>query len=75
MAVEAVFGLRAEVQETGAATWSMEADTPLPGAPQQAFVLQVFAASDEVVDEERLDLVVEGLKPAHVVHRVEVVRG
>jgi phage tail-like protein len=75
MAVEAVFGLRAEVQETGAATWSMEADTPLPGAPQQAFVLQVFAAPGEAVDEERLDLVVDGLKPAHVVHRVEVVRG
>jgi phage tail-like protein len=74
MAVEAVFGLRAEVQETGAATWSMEADAPIPGEPQQAFVLQVFAPAGAIVDEERLDLVVEGLKPAHVVHRVEVVR-
>jgi len=74
LAVEAVFGLRAEVRETGATAWSMEADAPLPGEPQQAFVLQVFATADEPVDEERLDLVVEGLKPAHVVHRVEVVR-
>ena len=74
MAVEAVFGLRAEVRETGAATWSMEADSPLPGEPQQAMVLRVFAGAAEAVDEDRLDRVVEGLKPAHVVHRVEVVR-
>ncbi len=74
LAVEAVFGLPAQVQETGASTWSMEAQTPLPGEPQQALVLQVFASAGVVVDEERLDLVVEGLKPAHVVHRVEVVR-
>ena len=52
----------------------MEAESPLPGEPQQALVLQVFASAGEAVDEERLDLVVEGLKPAHVVHRVEVVR-
>jgi phage tail-like protein len=74
LAVEAVFGLRAEVQETGAVTWSMESETPLPGEPLQAFVVQVFAAQDQVVDEQRLDLVVSSLKPAHVVHRVEVVR-
>jgi phage tail-like protein len=74
LAVEAVFGLRAEVQETGAATWSMEADASLPGEPLQAFVVQVFATEGQPVDEQRLDLVVSSLKPAHVVHRVEVVR-
>ena len=74
MAVEAVFGLRAEVRETGAAAWSMEADAP-PGEPQRGVRAQVFAAADQAVDEERLDLVVEGLNPAHVVHRVEVVHG
>jgi phage tail-like protein len=74
MAVEAVFGLRAEVEETGAATWSVDADATLPGDPRQAFVLRVFAAPDETVDEQRLDLVVAALKPAHVVHRVQVVR-
>ncbi len=74
LAVEAVFGLRAEVQETGAVSWSMDADAALPGEPLQAFVVQVFAAQDQHVDEQRLDLVVSSLKPAHVVHRVEVVR-
>jgi len=74
LAVEAVFGLRADVQETGAVTWSMEADAALPGEPLQAFVVQVFATEGQTVDEQRLDLVVSSLKPAHVVHRVEVVR-
>lgn len=75
LAVEAVFGLRAQVHETGAATWSADPDARLPGQPRQTFLLQVFAAQDEAVDEQRLDLVVAALKPAHVVHRVEVVRG
>ena len=75
LAVEAVFGLRAEVQETGAASWSMTPDSPLPGSPQEAFVLRVFASADRPVDLKRLDLVVGALKPAHVVHRVEVVPG
>jgi phage tail-like protein len=75
LAVEAVFGLRAAVQETGSVKWSMEADTALPGEPLQAFVVQVFAPEDHVVDEVRLNHVVAALKPAHVVHRVEVVRG
>lgn len=74
LAVEAVFGLRAVVQETGAVIWSMEADAALPGEPLQAFVVQVFATEGQSVDEQRLDLVVSSLKPAHVVHRVEVVR-
>lgn len=74
LAVEAVFGLRAEVQETGAVSWSMDADAALPGEPLQAFVVQVFATEGQPVDEQRLDLVVSSLKPAHVVHRVEVVR-
>ena len=58
LAVEAVFGLRAEVQETGAVSWSMDADAALPGEPLQAFVVQVFATEGQPVDEQRLDLVV-----------------
>jgi phage tail-like protein len=73
-AVEAVFGLRAVLQETGATSWSTEADASLRGEPQQAFVLQVFAPEGQDVDEQRMDLVVAAVKPAHVVHRVQVVR-
>lgn len=74
LAVEAVLGVRAEVHETGGTTWSMDADAPLPGEPRPAFVVQVFAPEGQAVNEQRLELVVSSLKPAHVVHRVEVVR-
>ena len=74
LAVEAVFGLRAEVQETGAVAWSTDADAALPGEPIQAFVVVVHAPDDRTVDQARHDLVVSSLKPAHVVHRVDVVR-
>ena len=67
-------GCEATVQETGAADWSLEDDAPLPGEPFQAFVLQVSAPAGQVLDEQRLDALVSSMKPAHVVHRVEVHR-
>ncbi len=35
-------------------------------------VVQVFVSPDEPVDETRLDALVTSVKPAHVVHRVEL---
>ena len=64
--------MEATVQETGASAWSLEEDAPLPGEPFQAFVLQVSARAGQVLDDKRLDALVSSMKPAHVVHRVEV---
>jgi len=72
LAVEAVFGVEATVQETGAAAWSLQDDAPLPGEPFQAFVVQVSAPAGQELDERRLDALVASMKPAHVVHRVQV---
>jgi phage tail-like protein len=72
LAVEAVFGHRTVVQETGGAGWSLDADAPLPGAPHEALVVQVFVPAGATLDERRLEALVTSLKPAHVVHRVEV---
>ena len=69
LAVEAVFGLRAEVQETGASPGRWTPTRRSPASRVQAFVVQVFATEGQTVDEQRLDLVVSSLKPAHVVHR------
>ncbi len=66
-------GFRAVVVETGAASWSLDPDAALPGEPRQAMVVRVFIPSGSTVDERRLDALVTSLKPAHVVHRVEVV--
>lgn len=75
LAVESVFGFRTDVQETGAAGWSLDADAPFPGEPLQAVVVQVHVPSGQVLDERRLDALVTSLKPAHVVHRVEILTG
>ncbi|WP_148572907.1 phage tail protein [Nocardioides caldifontis] len=72
LAVEAVFGYRTEVRETGGASWSLDPDAPRPGVPQEALVVQVFVPAGATVDERRLEALVTSLKPAHVVHRVEV---
>lgn len=72
LAVEAVFGHRTVVEETGAATWSLDADDPLPGVAHEALVVRVFVREGTTLDERRLDALVTSLKPAHVVHRVEV---
>lgn len=72
LAVQAATGMPAEVVETGAASWS---DTPggaLPGEPEAAVVVVVRPEPDAYVDADRLDALVEALKPAHVRHRVQI---
>jgi phage tail-like protein len=73
LAVEALFGLRTVVSESGAAMWSIDPQDPLPGEPLPAVVVQVFPDDEQDVDEERLEAVVAAVKPAHVMHRVQVV--
>jgi len=75
LAVESVFGFRTEVTETGGASWSQDANGPLPGLPRPAMVVRVHVPRGGVVDKRRVDALVTSVKPAHVVHRVEVVEG
>lgn len=72
LAVEAVFGHRTVVQETGGASWSADPSGELPGSGLQAMVVQVFVPAGQQLDARRLEALVTSLKPAHVVHRVEV---
>ena len=72
--MEAVFGLRAEVQETGAADLVDGRRRPAAGrAGPRPSSSGSHAAEGQAVDRQRLDLVVSAVKPAQVVHRVEVV--
>jgi phage tail-like protein len=73
LAVEALLGLPAEVAETGGAGWSRVANDPLPGEPVPALLVRVFPTAHDEIDLDRLDAVVEAVKPAHVIHRLEVV--
>jgi len=74
-AIEAVLGFRTVVHESGGAGWSLEADAALPGTGDEAMVVEVYVPEGRVLDERRLDALVTSLKPAHVVHSVEVLRG
>jgi phage tail-like protein len=72
LAVQAALGMAAEVVETGAAAWSDRPGGDLPGEPEPAVVVIVRPGPDQYVDADRLEAVVEALKPAHVEHRVQV---
>jgi phage tail-like protein len=73
LAISAQLGVRAEVVESGGATWSVDPRDPLPGEPLPAVVVQVFPVAGQEIDPDRLRAAVEALKPAHVIHRVQVV--
>lgn len=73
LAVEGLLGLPTEVVETGGATWSRDATDPLPGEPVPALVVRVSPANTDDLDVDRLQAVVEAVKPAHVMHRVQVI--
>ena len=73
LAISAQLGVRAEVVESGGASWSVDARDSLPGEPLPAVVVQVFPVAGQEIDEERLKDAVAALKPAHVIHRVQVV--
>ncbi len=59
--------------ESGGASWSTDAADPLPGEATPAVVVRVFPEEGRQVHPDRLNALVASLKPAHVVHRVQVV--
>ena len=72
--VELYTGVTPEVEDSGAVTWGVAPDSPLPGSNEPTITVRVRVDGDDVVDESRLDRLVAAAKPAHVRHRVEVVR-
>lgn len=73
LAVAALLGVRTQVVESGSASWSVDASDPLPGEAVPAVVVRVFPDAGREIDPDRLEALVASLKPAHVVHRVQVV--
>ncbi len=68
------FGTTPEIQESGGMGWSPEPEAPLPGEGTPRLVVTLRVDDPATIDRYVLDSVVEGLKPAHVPHRVDVVR-
>jgi phage tail-like protein len=73
-AVEMWFGTAPEVQESGGMGWALDPDVPLPGDSAPGLVVTLRVGDPSTVDRRVLDDVVSALKPAHVPHRVEVLR-
>jgi phage tail-like protein len=67
-------GTDVEIEETGGTAWSTSADGEPPGSPHFALQVRVRAGGlPPGLDAARLDALVAGAKPAHVVHRVQLV--
>ena len=61
-----------EVIENGASSWSQTADGKLPGTPEAVVVVRVTVDDPGAIDKVKLDELVQSSKPAHVVHRIEL---
>jgi phage tail-like protein len=73
-AIEAVFDVTPEILESGGAGWSAKPGASLPGAALPRLLVRLRVPDPNDIDLPRLDAVVAAVKPAHVPHRVEVVK-
>lgn len=70
--VQVYTGGLVEVVENGGSSWSAKPDGKLPGTPEPVVVVRVTVDDPDSIDRTRLEAMVHSSKPAHVVHRVEV---
>ena len=63
-----------EIIENGGTAWSVDAGGELPGSPEPLVVVRVAVDDPKSVDAGRVEALVAAAKPAHVPHRVEVVK-
>lgn len=71
--VQIFSGGEVQIVEHGGTSWSTETGAPLPGSAGFDLVIRVMVEDPGSVDSARLNALVAAAKPAHLVHRVEVV--
>ncbi len=72
--VETLTGGTAEIIDTGAVSTSTTAGEALPGSPNFALMVRVVVDDPSTINTARLDALVAAAKPAHVTHKVQVVK-
>lgn len=72
--IEALTGGTVELHETGGVSTSTTAGSALPGSPNYAVLVQVIVDDPASINLSRLDTLVRAAKPAHVTHKVELVK-
>jgi phage tail-like protein len=70
--LEVVTGGEVEVVDTGATAYALVPDAGLPGQPGFELTVRVRVPEQGAMDVPRLDALIAAAKPAHVVHRLEV---
>ena len=73
--VEIQTGGTVEIVENGATGWSVDPGGELPGSADPQMVVRVTVSDPKAIDAQRLDQLVAAAKPAHVMHRIEIVKG
>ena len=72
--VEALTDGTVELHETGGIAVSTTAGTSFPGSPNFAVLVRITVDDPAKVNVSRLDALVAAAKPAHVTHKVELVK-
>jgi phage tail-like protein len=72
--VEVLTGGTVELHETGGVASSTTAGGALPGSPNFAVLVRVTVDDPATINLTRLDALVMAAKPAHVTHKVEIVK-
>ncbi|GAA1942440.1 phage tail protein [Kitasatospora viridis] len=72
--IELVTEGRVELAESGGIRWSAAPNTPLPGEDRAWFSVKVAVPDPSAVDVAALEELISAEKPAHVPHRLEVVK-
>jgi phage tail-like protein len=70
--IELLLGTRPEIADGGGVSWSQSPGAALPGSDRPDFTVRLRAPEPSAVDERQLDMIVAASKPAHLVHRIEV---
>ena len=71
--LEILTGAEVKIEETGGTAYSTGSDIEPPGSPNFAMVVRIRPREGAALDMARLEALVTAAKPAHVVHRIEVV--
>lgn len=71
--IRLVTGAEVEIVENGGTAWSMDAGSPMVGAPEPSLLVRITASNPSEIDAERVDRLVSAAKPAHIPHKVELV--
>jgi len=72
--IEIYTGGTVEIIENGGTAWSIDPGGELPGSAKPLVVVRVHVDKPDDLDSARVDALVAAAKPAHVEHRVEIVK-